>query len=148
VQVGTPKDIYGRPASEFIANFIGRTNLLRGVLARDALVESVAEVKTALGNLLCFFPLPRASAANVAMVVRPEHIQMRKGNGVVSDVAGTNRLLGHVTREIYLGEIVEYLVAVNGGEMLVRTSVADTFAKGDAVTLSFPADRTVALLQA
>src|SRR5215470_3994044 len=71
VQVGTPKDIYGRPASEFVANFIGRTNLLRGTLTHDAAAETIAPVRTALGEIKTFFPAAQANGHNTALVVRP-----------------------------------------------------------------------------
>ena len=146
VQVGAPKQIYSRPTSEFVANFIGRTNLLRGVLARDTAEESIAPVTTDMGELLCFFPNAAAAHSKVSLVVRPEHIAIRKVNGVEARADNTNRLAGHVTREIYLGEIAEYLVQVGGGEILVRTPLGSV-SKGDAVILSFAADHTVALAQ-
>jgi iron(III) transport system ATP-binding protein len=145
VQVGGPKEIYGRPASEFVANFIGRTNLLRGGLMRDAAVETVAPVKTDMGEIFCFFPNKCAAGKLVSLVVRPEHIAIHQSNE--GDARpGLNRLNGQVTREIYLGEIVEYLVAISGGELLVRTQFGDV-AKGDAVVLTFPAEQTIALAQ-
>ena len=146
VQIGAPKEIYSRPASEFVAQFIGRTNLLRGVLTRDATAESVAPVKTEMGELLCFFPKASAKGNPVSLVVRPEHIAIAKGDSAHGQLAGTNRLTGQVMREIYLGEIVEYLVAAGGGEILVRAPFGGA-AKGGAVTLSFPAERTIALAQ-
>ena len=146
VQIGAPKEIYGRPASEFVANFIGRTNLMRGVLTRDAAAETIAPVSTDMGELLCFFPKPAAAHDKVSLVIRPEHIAIRKVNGVEPRENDVNRLAGHVTREIYLGEIVEYLVQVGGGEILVRTSLGPV-SKGDAVILSFAAEHTVALAQ-
>ena len=108
-QVGTPKEIYGRPASEFVANFIGRTNLLRGVLRQNADAEGVARVGTDLGELVCFFPTALKAGNTTALVVRPEHIAIRKS----SDAAPVaqprvNWLPGTVMRETYLGEIVEY----------------------------------------
>ena len=148
VQVGTPKEIYSRPASEFVANFIGRTNLLRGTLVQEAAAEATARVSTQLGELKCFFPHPMRSGSTTALVVRPEHIQIRKSFGEPPAAQPRlNLLSGKVKREIYLGEIVEYLVAVHGGEVLVRTPVSPDVAKGDAVTLSFPADRTIALME-
>jgi iron(III) transport system ATP-binding protein len=146
-QVGTPKEIYARPDSEFVANFIGRTNLLQGVLVRDAAAERITGVKTALGELACFFPAACAAGKAAALVVRPEHIAICKSNGAAPPRADTNVLRGRVKRETYLGEIVEYLVAVEGGDILVR-SIASDIANGDTVTLSFPADRTVALMRA
>jgi ABC-type Fe3+/spermidine/putrescine transport system ATPase subunit len=144
-QIGTPKDIYSRPASEFVANFIGRTNLLHGSLLQDAAAESVARVKTVMGDVLCFFPNALAAGKPVALVVRPEHIGIGKSGGA-GIAQADNRLTGQVTREIYLGEIVEYLVAVGGGEILVRT-LFGSVVKGDIVTLSFLPEQTIALAQ-
>src|SRR5262249_42784403 len=144
VQIGAPKEIYGRPASEFVANFIGRTNLLRGVLSRDAPAESIAPVSTDMGELLCFFPNASVTGTKISLVIRPEHIAIRKVNGVEPREHDVNRLAGHVMREIYLGEIIEYLVQVGGGEVLVRTPLGSV-GKGDAVILSFAAEHTVAL---
>jgi len=145
VQVGAPKEIYGRPASEFVANFIGRTNLLRGVLTRDAAAESIAPVKTEMGEVLCFFPNARPSGDAIALVVRPEHIAIGRDNGA-GEATDANRLVGQVMREIYLGEIVEYLVQTGGAEILVRTLFGGV-SKGDAVVLSFSAENTIALAQ-
>ena len=99
-----------------------------------------------MGEIFCFFPSALAAGKSVALVVRPEHIAIWKCGG--SGVPGRtdNRLTGQVTREIYLGEIVEYLVAVGGGEILVRTPFGSV-AKGDAVTLTFPPECTIALAQ-
>ena len=144
VQVGAPKEIYGRPASEFVANFIGRTNLLHGVLSRDAAADSIAPVKTDFGELLCFFPVGAAAGHSVSLVVRPEHITIARNDGVAIANSATNLLAGRVVREIYLGEIVEYLVAVNGGELLVR-SLNGGVARGDAAILTFAAENTVVL---
>jgi iron(III) transport system ATP-binding protein len=142
-QIGQPKEIYSRPSCEFVANFIGRTNLIKGVLARDAVAESMGPVKTTIGELLCFFPNACAAGKSISLVVRPEHIAIANGEALSRE---TNRLSGHVRRETYLGEIVEYVVAVAGGELLVRTAFGSA-AKDDAVTLQFAAGQTVALAE-
>ncbi len=63
VQIGTPDEIYRNPATEFVANFIGRSNILSGT-------ASGMEAKTAFGNL----PLSRAANGAVTLAVRPEQI--------------------------------------------------------------------------
>ncbi len=147
-QVGTPKEIYGRPASEFVANFIGRTNLLRGVLRQSAPAEGIARVGTDIGELVCFFPSALAAGKATALVVRPEHIAIRKADNAGPRAQPRLNLLGGIVRrETYLGEIVEYLVAVQGGEMLVRTALVSDVSNGDEVSLSFPAERTIALME-
>jgi len=84
-----------------------------------------------------------------ALVVRPEHIAIRKSSEAAPAAQPRLNLLGGtVKRETYLGEIVEYLVAVEGGELLVRTALASDVSNGDRVSLSFPAERTIALTEA
>ncbi|MCC0077670.1 MAG: ABC transporter ATP-binding protein [Rhodobacter sp.] len=65
VQVGTPDEIYRNPVSEFVANFIGRSNILRG--NADGMY-----VQTAFGNL----PMSRAANGAVNLAVRPEQIML------------------------------------------------------------------------
>lgn len=65
VQVGTPDEIYSNPVSEFVANFIGRSNILKGTA--DGMY-----VQTAFGNL----PLTRAANGAVSLSVRPEQIML------------------------------------------------------------------------
>ncbi len=150
VQLGRPKDIYNRPTSEFVANFIGRTNLIHGDLAQNIGVEGVASVATPLGALRCFFPAAMAARKRLAIVVRPEHIRIRKAGGA-PEHESDNRIAGKLKGETYLGEIVEYLVDVPGAsgskEFLVRTPFVQPIGPGDAVTLSFAPERTIALIE-
>ena len=87
--------------------------------------------------------------SDIAVVVRPEHIELRKGNGQLGASAAVGNVLsGTLASEVYLGEIVEYVVtAANGSELLVRTPLAQPVDKGDAVTLRFAPDRTIALIE-
>jgi iron(III) transport system ATP-binding protein len=147
-QLGTPKEIYNRPTSEFVAHFIGRTNLVHGELTRAVSAGTLETVDTPLGRLRCFFPKDADAKREIAVVVRPEHIELRKANGPVASNDESNVLTGKLTSEVYLGEIVEYAVtAANGKEMLVRTPFTQPVDKGDAVTLRFSPERTIALIE-
>jgi iron(III) transport system ATP-binding protein len=103
VQEGSADDLYYRPASSFVAQFIGRVNLL------PARVESVAggggEVSV-LGHRLAVAALPPGSSAGrmVRLVLRPEAVALR-------DVEGAGSLpRGVVAGRTFLGEKVEYTV--------------------------------------
>ncbi|PTX02836.1 ABC transporter ATP-binding protein [Pararhodobacter aggregans] len=65
VQMGTPDEIYRNPVSEFVANFIGRSNILTGT-------ANGMNVQTAFGNL----PMSRAANGAVTLAVRPEQIML------------------------------------------------------------------------
>ena len=74
VQTGTPKEIYHRPNCEFVANFVGRSNLLRGVLPQSTTGDETAPVRTSSGDIACWFFESLPAGANVAVLVRPENI--------------------------------------------------------------------------
>ena len=77
LQVGSPHDIYDRPAERFVANFIGETNLLEGTLGK--IKGQQAQVKLNLGpTISATVPDDFAGKANVTVVVRPEHARLTK----------------------------------------------------------------------
>jgi iron(III) transport system ATP-binding protein len=107
-QAGTPEDIYKRPASEFVARFIGGTNILKG------LREGHDAVRCANGLVLRCGSGEFASAGETAISVRQHDIQLSEtAPGGDSNVAP-----GTVVRQIYLGSHRDYLVEIAGGERL------------------------------
>lgn len=77
VQIGTPDEIYRNPVSEFVANFIGRSNILRG--KADGM-----NVQTAFGNL----PMSRAANGSVTLAVRPEQIMLEPDPNSPATIVG------------------------------------------------------------
>ena len=148
-QIGTPKEIYNRPTSEFVAHFIGKTNLIHGALAADAAADALAKVTTELGPLQCTFPAAVPATGNIAVVVRPESVVIAKQGGAeAGELSAVNRIAGVVRNEIYLGEIIEYMVATdNGTEIVVRTPPGKDIGKDDKVLMHFPPKNTVALIE-
>ncbi len=107
-QAGTPEDIYKRPASEFVARFIGGTNILRGVrTGNDA-------VKCANGLVLRCGNGDFAVAGETAVSVRQHDIELRTER----PPGDTNIMPGVVVRQIYLGSHRDYLVEIDGGEKI------------------------------
>ncbi len=139
-QIGTPKEIYDRPNSEFVANFVGRSNLLRGVLSGPVARGESATVRTAAGDLQCLFGETASAGSDVSVLVRPENIAITKAANGNSG----NCLTGRVLRETYLGEAVEYLVSAAGTEFIVR-SLSLGIASGEEVRLVFSPHHALAL---
>jgi iron(III) transport system ATP-binding protein len=132
-QEGTAEELYRHPASEFVAQFIGRTNLLAArVVAVDArgMAVEVAGRRLQIGG-----QSPAAQPGRtVRLVVRPETIDLRG-----PDAGGG--LPGTVVSRMFLGEKVEYHVKV--GEDLIQVTSYNprvTYAAGEAVSLHLPAD--------
>jgi iron(III) transport system ATP-binding protein len=131
LQLGPPRELYERPRTRFVADFVGTNNLIPGtVRAREG---EAASVETALGTL-------RARAADVAagapcvVAVRPEHL--------VLGPAADNVLRGQVIVAAYLGNALRYEVDL--GALTVKVDIRDPgghelLAPGTAVAVGFPA---------
>jgi iron(III) transport system ATP-binding protein len=129
VQDGTPRDLYERPTSRFIADFIGNANLLPITLRRKG--GPLAEV--ALGPMILRLPHRDLPDGPAELAVRPRAIRVRTG------VPGPNEVAGAIRKAAYLGDHVEYEVAIEGvpGEFLVvDPDVAAPLAQGAAVGVS------------
>ena len=99
-QLGTPEDIYDRPQSEFVARFIGASNVINGV-ARDADHVSFCRRDLAGGRA-------RSSTAgkNAAVAIRQHDIQL----STLAPQADENTVKAIVTRQVFLGASRDYMV--------------------------------------
>ena len=129
LQVGTPREIYETPASRFVADFIGRTNLI------EASVESPTMLRLTNGaRIAAETSMPPGS--EVAVSLRPERARLQpRGAGA----AEGSSLDGEVSDITYLGHAVVYTVAVGSTSVEVRSEgeVGEPFASGDEVTVSW-----------
>jgi putative spermidine/putrescine transport system ATP-binding protein len=113
-QVGGPLEIYERPRTRFVAEFIGLCNLLEGVV-REVGTGAVA-IETARGLRLRATP-PAAkleSGQRVVMAIRPEHVVIAPAGAVA------NRLPARVVASTYLGPVSRHRVVAAGEELLLE----------------------------
>jgi putative spermidine/putrescine transport system ATP-binding protein len=117
LQIGSPVEIYEQPASRFIAEFIGESNLLSGkVSALDGAACSVGLGETTVAGRLS----QNASVSlgqDVALLIRPEMIRMH-----ALDADEQPKLIGTVSEAIYQGSVVRYRVQAAGQEMMVEVA--------------------------
>jgi putative spermidine/putrescine transport system ATP-binding protein len=113
-QIGGPHEIYERPATRFVAEFIGLCNLLDGTVREVGPGELIVE--TGRGLRLCATPSVTGAAPGqrVVVAIRPEHlVSAPKGEA-------PNRLRAHVAASTYLGSVSRHRVVVGGEELLVE----------------------------
>ena len=103
-QVGTPDQIYNRPASRFVAEFIGALNMLPATL-RDA---ATGAVDTPIGPLSLERSLPHASGTSLTLAFRPESLRLIAPGEVSPPQNFAGRLM---TRE-FLGAIIRFRAEV------------------------------------
>jgi ABC-type Fe3+/spermidine/putrescine transport system ATPase subunit len=133
LQVGSPEEVYERPANRFVADFIGRTNLL------EATVESATVVCLANGTRI-----PAESAlpvgTKVAVSLRPERARLHALGHAPSDLPSVDGTLLEIT---YLGNALVYRVALDWMTVEVRSTTntqTDPIGIGDVVTVSWAPD--------
>jgi iron(III) transport system ATP-binding protein len=128
-QIGTPEEIYQRPSSVFVADFIGRANFVETqVLGCQDGCATVMLLGKRM-NLPCS-SLVHANQDAYA-VIRPEAIKLTDSPG---------DLIGEVKTAIYFGSQVEYQVEINSQQLMVIDNdpqVGHIYRKSSQVTLSF-----------
>ena len=112
LQIGSPREIYDRPAERFVASFIGETNFLDGRSSGARGQDGPGCGLPAASRRLPTFPRDRSRLARSAIAVRPEHVRLATA-GEPGTMAGT---LGEV---VYFGTDTHYHVRLGAGEMLV-----------------------------
>ena len=128
-QAGTPRDIYERPASSFVADFIGEANLL----ACDVVEAGPDSATVAVGGLRHRVSGHGASSGAGRLAVRPNAFVLRKrGAGEAAALEGV------VTHATYLGKHMEYEVKAAGANLfVVGAPDEDILAPGDPVAVTF-----------
>ena len=149
-QLGDPESLYERPATRFVAGFLGVSNLLPAtVIGRDGAYatarlgdDSAIRVPSAMidGN------------ARVNIGVRPEKIRLSEAT--TAGPNGHNRLTGVVRDASYLGVSTQYLVESKGGTLTVyeqnveRATRAELWSRGDEVQLTWSPDHSFVVPEA
>ena len=125
-QEGTPHDLYERPASAFIADFIGDANLLD-----VEVLEAGAATRVRLLDQTHDLPLASSAKGPAKLVLRPHQVRLAAG-------AAPGGIPAEVSYAAYLGNSIQYTLATPAGEVFaILPPSATPFRKGDSVTLSW-----------
>jgi ABC-type Fe3+/spermidine/putrescine transport system ATPase subunit len=127
-QLAPPREIYDRPATRFVADFIGATSMIEGraVDSSTVVLPSGARLTVKLERLL-------EPGAAVSLLIRPERVDLGG--------AGANTLPGRVSRLMYLGDHSEIWIELGGGERLLATTRgAPGVSIGDRISVTLPPD--------
>ncbi len=134
-QAGSPEEIYDRPRSEFVARFIGSSNIVKGRnLAADRIEFAGTPLRVIGANL--------PTGGETAVSIRQHDIRLM----AKAPDGGENVVPATVVRQVFLGSNRDYMVQVaDGTQLRVVTSAEDNIAQGSSVWLHLPAERCRAL---
>ena len=138
-QIASPRDIYDRPATPFVASFVGTTNLLNGVIgARDG---DAVEIAVA-GARLRLTGVQGSVGDKVVLSLRPEALRLLSpGEAAPARCATLSGTLGEIE---YLGPVTRFAVMLAEGAMLHLMALTPPAASGP-VTVAFDPHRVVVL---
>jgi len=122
-QIGTPANIYNEPINEFVANFIGESNIIDGVMVQDRLVRLEGH------DFACLDTGFRKNEP-IDAVIRPEDVDI-----IAPD---KSTICGNITSVTFKGVHYEIIIDINGYKWMVQTT--DEHREGDYVGLSIEQD--------
>jgi spermidine/putrescine transport system ATP-binding protein len=136
-QVGSPQNVYEEPATAYVADFLGTSNLMSGHSTgssdgRGCIVRcGEMELEASGGDL--------GATGDVLLVIRPERIGVE-----AHGTQGTNRVAGMVERVVYVGASTQLIIRLVSGEslqaMLPSGAEAASFDQGSPVSVHLPSE--------
>jgi len=143
VQAGPPNDVYSRPRSRFVAEFMGRANWFRGRI--EAQGNGLAAFVGSNGLKLVVTAPETASREEVDLCVRPESIDVMSPE-MAAVSKERNRIPGTVLEVTLLGSMRQILVELQGGGSVLTVQpnrTGDAYGQGRPVVVGFPAEGCV-----
>jgi len=130
-QIGHPREVYEAPRSRFVADFIGTSNFIDGVV--ESRSGGSYLVRTDDGELRLQSEADYPVGQQVVVSIRPEHVSLEVGaNGT-----GPNRWRGQVAARAFLGESVDHVVSIGSREIRARCNPSVTIPPQTEVTVTF-----------
>jgi iron(III) transport system ATP-binding protein len=131
-QIGTPEEVYRTPANRFVAEFVGRVNLIPGVVASSDNNSVVVDITGSQHRLTV---RGAKATGNVTVAVRPEAVTLMSAEDVSTN--GTNTWEASVHTVAFLGDHYEY--ELNAGPVAL-TAVSAHRVPGDRLRVHIPPD--------
>jgi putative spermidine/putrescine transport system ATP-binding protein len=141
-QLGTPKEIYERPQSLFVAKFVGRTNVFEARIFPDGGVT--------VGNFSFRTETTGLSADNAKVVIRPHRIHLSPSRDLTLLSTTINSVSCLVRQVTYIGDMVQYLIDAGGLQLRVEqpsSSRVNAFKENESVTCEWSPSDTLVILE-
>ncbi len=117
-QLGTPREIYERPQTKFVADFVGNTNFVDGTVKAQMPEAGHYIIDTELGPLHSISVDTVAVGDKVILSIRPEDVRLAERQ---PEGGAINVISGVVDQKVFLGESLDWQLTVGGRALLSRT---------------------------
>ena len=140
-QIGTPREIYERPQTQFVADFVGTTNFVEGTVSAAMAEAQHYIVETEIGPLQAYSVDTVRPGDKVILSIRPEDVRLSP-TALEPDA---NVLSGVVDQKVFLGESLDWRIRVGSRELLSRTHPTIYTRIGEPVWAQIDAAKCVAM---
>jgi len=141
VQEGPPREIYDRPNSKFVADFIGSTNFVSGRLVEASIEGKACAIASSIGQLRCYCPNYVNAGSEVLISIRPENVALRRERPEKI----LNCLEGTVKAAVFLGEYMDCQIDVAQQTIRARQHPSLKVREGDTIYVEMPVESCVVI---
>ncbi len=135
-QSGSPAQIYNHPRTEFVADFVGSANLVRGRQLGPIGADGMISLETEGGLIVHGAALGRKPGEEPVLSMRTVHLRLSVAAPPPDVAPVVNVWPVTIRRSVFLGDITQLHVDWGGRELVIRQTVADQFAEGAPAFLS------------
>ena len=140
-QIGAPEDIYDRPRTAFIADFVGSANIINGRVCGEPTGVGCIRFECTGGLVLQAYAQKAPTGKEQKVAIRTAYIQLAASAFPI----GNNSVRGCISRRIFHGDFIQYLIDWPAGQLVVRRPPTDVFSQGTDVAISFAPEHCVLL---
>lgn len=139
VEIGTPNKIYFDSDHRFVADFIGRANLIEGTVR--AVKNSNLIIDSDIGEIVCKKSVDISTGDGVTLCIRPEFIRLEASEGRHN----RNIFRGRVESLVFVGEAYEGEIRIADRRLIIRIEPTNSVKEGDEIAISFEPDHCFAV---
>jgi ABC-type Fe3+/spermidine/putrescine transport system ATPase subunit len=136
-QIGSPEDIYNRPLSRFVADFVGSANLISGRVRGPSGKNQTLMFDAEGGMQLEVVAADDSRSGQELAALRSSYVHLDDPLETHNTVQGT------IHRRMFHGDFIQYVVDWPAGQLIVRRPPTELFEEGSSVTVSFAPEHCV-----
>jgi len=137
-QIGSPEDIYDRPGSRFVADFVGSANMIPGKITGSG-PNNMLNFETDGGARLRIATPAGSNTEGSVIALRSAYIHFGQTSG------GQNAVAGTIHRRMFHGDFIQYVIDWPAGALIVRRPPTEVLAEGMEILVGFDAVHCIIL---